>query len=207
MFVQFDTSICTSDCSDHALIVATLMGDEGAFATLVQRYQLPLYNFIRRSLKETEWANDVLQFVFLQLYVSLPRLRDNLYSGRTREPLKAWLFQVAWNRCIDERRKQRSLLFSELEENGGHDEFSWLSIIADEDPQPDVIVEQQEMRMLLCKAIRHLPPHFRSVVILRYTQELSFGEIGRILNMPENTAKTYFQRARPLLRSALQQFI
>ncbi|GCE05830.1 RNA polymerase sigma factor [Dictyobacter aurantiacus] len=207
MSVQFDTSSCISDCSDHALIVATLRGDDGAFTTLVQRYQLPLYNFIRRSLKEAEWSNDVLQFVFLQLYVSLPRLRDNLYSERTREPLKAWLFQVAWNRCIDERRKQRSLLFCELEESGGHDDFSWLDTIPDEDPLPEVVVEQQEMRRLLRKAICHLPPHFRSIVMLRYTQELSFGEIARLLNMPENTAKTYFQRARPLLRSALQQIL
>lgn len=207
MFVQFDTSRCASDCSDQALIAATLRGDEGAFATLIQRYQLPLYNFIRRSLKETEWANDVLQFVFLQLYISLPRLRDNLYFDRSREPLKAWLFQVAWNRCIDERRKQRSLLFSELDDSVGHDEFSWLNTIPDEDPLPDAVVEQYEMRMLLHKAIRHLPPHFRSIVMLRYTQELSFSEIGRRLNIPENTAKTYFQRARPLLRSALQQVL
>ncbi|GCE19898.1 RNA polymerase sigma factor [Dictyobacter kobayashii] len=207
MFVQFDTSICATDCSDHALIVATLAGDECAFPTLVQRYQLPLYNFIQRSLRETEWANDVLQFVFLQLYTSLPRLRDTLYSEHTNAPLKAWLFQVAWNRCIDERRKQRSLLFSELEENDERDEFSFISIIPDGDPQPDIIAEQQELRVVLRKAIRHLPSHFRSVVMLRYTQELSFGEIGRLLNMPENTAKTYFQRARPLLRSALQRAI
>jgi RNA polymerase sigma-70 factor (ECF subfamily) len=48
-----------------------------------------------------------------------------------------------------------------------------------------------------------LPPKFRSVVLLRYAGQLSFSEIGKTLSMPEATAKTYFQRARPLLRAAL----
>jgi RNA polymerase sigma-70 factor (ECF subfamily) len=48
-----------------------------------------------------------------------------------------------------------------------------------------------------------LPPKFRSVVLLRYTSQLSFSEIGKVLNMPEATAKTYFQRARPLLRASM----
>ena len=48
-----------------------------------------------------------------------------------------------------------------------------------------------------------LPPRYRSVVFLRYASQLSFSDIGRALNMPEATAKTYFQRAKPLLRAAL----
>jgi DNA-directed RNA polymerase specialized sigma24 family protein len=48
-----------------------------------------------------------------------------------------------------------------------------------------------------------LPLKFRMVVLLRYTGQLSFGEIGQALDMPEATAKTYFQRAKPLLRAAL----
>jgi RNA polymerase sigma factor (sigma-70 family) len=65
------------------------------------------------------------------------------------------------------------------------------------------VAEYHDLQKSLQQAIQSLPPKFRSVVQLRYTKELSFGEIGRLLNMPENTAKTYFQRARPLLRAAL----
>ncbi|GCE27383.1 hypothetical protein KDA_28670 [Dictyobacter alpinus] len=203
MFMQYDTSYAGSELSDRALITEALTGNEQAFAVLVQRYQLPLYKFIRQTLKETEWASDVLQFVFLQLYTSLPKLQHTLYKDRAGNSLKAWLFQVAWNRCIDERRKQQPLPFSVLEMNDSGDEFSLISILPDHDPLPETIVEQHELRTQLRRAIRVLPPRFRSVVMLRYTQELSFGEIGRILDMPENTAKTYFQRARPLLREAL----
>jgi RNA polymerase sigma factor (sigma-70 family) len=207
MFVQHDTTIVASVCSDNALIVQTLSGDEYAFTTLVQRYHLPLSNFIQRLLKEPEWTSDVLQFVLLQLYLSLPKLQNTLYSAHTNMPLKSWLFQVAWNRCIDELRKQRSLPFSELEANCDDEEFSIVNIIPDHDPLPDVIAEQHELQITLQQAIHRLPPHFRSIVLLRYTRELSFGEIGRVLNIPENTAKTYFQRARPLLRESLLQCI
>lgn len=205
MFVQNDTTAVASVRSDNALIVQTLAGDERAFTILVQRYQLPLYHFIQSLLKEPEWTSDVLQFVFLQLYLSLSKLQNTLSSTHTRLPLKSWLFQVAWNRCIDELRKQRCLPFSELEASCDDAEFSLINVIPDHDPLPDVIAEQHELQMTLHQAIHRLPRQFRLIVLLRYTQELSFGEIGRALNIPENTAKTYFQRARPLLRESLLQ--
>ena len=59
------------------------------------------------------------------------------------------------------------------------------------------------MQDMLLKAIRALPPKFRAVVLLRYASELSYAEIGRMLQMPEATAKTYFQRAKPLLKVGL----
>ncbi len=75
--------------------------------------------------------------------------------------------------------------------------------IPDRGPQPDEEAERHDLQCTLYQAIQTLPPKFRAVVFLRYTRELSFVEIGRILDMPENTAKTYFQRARPLLRTVL----
>jgi RNA polymerase sigma-70 factor (ECF subfamily) len=70
-------------------------------------------------------------------------------------------------------------------------------------PLPEEIAERRDLQQSLQRAIQGLPPKFRSVVLLRYAGQLSFSEIGKTLNMPEATAKTYFQRARPLLRAAL----
>ncbi len=203
MYVQEYAALRPTELSDSALIAQTLTGDDRAFECLVYRYQAPLYNFIGRCLKDYEQALDVLQFVFLQLYVSLPKLHMNLSSSRTRTPLKSWLFQVAWNRCMDELRKQRPLLFSELEVFEEDEELSLVNVIPDARPLPDEVAEHHDLQYILWRAIQNLPPKFRSVVFLRYSRELSFVEIGRILNMPENTAKTYFQRARPLLRAEL----
>jgi RNA polymerase sigma-70 factor (ECF subfamily) len=57
----------------------------------------------------------------------------------------------------------------------------------------------------LNRAIRMLPARYRDIVLLRYVAQLSFAEIGRTLHIPESTAKTYFQRAKPLLRISLSE--
>ncbi|HZR43332.1 MAG TPA: sigma-70 family RNA polymerase sigma factor [Ktedonobacteraceae bacterium] len=192
-----------AELPDSALLEMVLAGDDCAFECLVRRYHAPLYNFIGRCLSDYELARDVLQFVFLQLYVSVPKLHNSLSSLRTKVPLKAWLFQVAWNRCMDELRKKRPVLFCELEVADQDEELTLINVIPDPYPLPEEVAEYHDLQGMLKHAIQTLPPKFRSVVFLRYTEELSFVEIGRILNMPENTAKTYFQRARPLLRAAL----
>ena len=90
-----------------------------------------------RSLGDYEQAGDVLQFVFMQLYISLPKLSMNLSTKNTATPLKSWLFQVAWNRCMDELRRQRPLFFSELEISDEADEgISFLNVIPDTCPSP-----------------------------------------------------------------------
>ncbi len=203
MLLQNTKHFQYSELTDRALITQTLAGNDRAFEALVQRYRLPLYNFIGRCLKDYELARDVLQFVFMQLYVALPKLEQSLHSTRTQTPLKSWLFQVAWNRCMDELRRKRSIPFSELDLTDEEEETTVVNSIPDTHPLPEEIVERHELQRTLTHAIQKLPPSLRPVVFLRYTQQLSFVEIGRILHMPENTAKTYFQRARPILRSQL----
>jgi RNA polymerase sigma-70 factor (ECF subfamily) len=184
------------EISDGVLVQQTLAGDQHAFEMLVRRYNVPLFNFICHCLGDYDQACDVLQQVFLQLYISMPTLR-------TGEPLKAWLFQVARNRCLDELRRKRAIHFSELESANDEDDLSPLAIMPDTQPLPEEIAEHRDLQQTLQRAIQGLPPKFRSVVLLRYAGQLSFSEIGKTLNMPEATAKTYFQRARPLLRAAL----
>jgi len=186
-----------SEISDGILAQQTLAGDQQAFETLIKRYQASLYNFIYRFLSDYDQACDVLQQVFLQLYLSLSTLH-------TDRPLKAWLFQVARNRCLDELRRKHAIHFSELESANDEDDLSPLDALPDKSPLPEELAEHADLQELLQRAIRALPPKFRAVVLLRYASQLSFCEIGQVLNMPEATAKTYFQRAKPLLRATLK---
>ncbi len=181
---------------DSVLAQHYLAGDQQAFEVLVQRYSRPLFTFICRFLGEYDAASDILQQVMLQLYLSLPKLR-------TGEPLKAWLYQVARNRCLDELRRKRAMHFSELEKEIDEEEQSLVEIMQDRSPLPEEVVERRDVQEILLKAIRALPPKFRAVVLLRYAAQLSYAEIGRVLHMPEATAKTYFQRAKPLLKVGL----
>jgi RNA polymerase sigma factor (sigma-70 family) len=184
------------DITDGVLAQQTFAGDQYAFESLVQRYSTPLFNFIYRFLGDYDQACDILQHVIIQLHGSLPSLR-------TDKPLKAWLFQVARNRCLDELRRKHAIHFSELEATNDDDELSLLASIPDTSPLPEELAEQNDLQRRLQEAIQTLPIKFRAVVLLRYASQLSFSEIGQALNMPEATAKTYFQRAKPLLRSVL----
>src|SRR5581483_1464118 len=186
------------DMSDALLAEMTLDGDQEAFEILVRRYSPSLFNFICRFLGEYDQACDVLQQVFLRFYSSLPKLG-------TGDPFKPWLFQVARNCCVDElRRRRRSAIhFSQLEMENGDGEVSYLNEIPDPGPLPEEVMERHVLQQQLQTAIQSLPPKFRAVVVLRYAAQLSFSEIGRTLSMPEATAKTYFHRAKVLLRKVL----
>ena len=197
MEIQERTRTPRPGMTDSVLAQRYLAGDQQAFEVLVNRYSGPLFTFIRRFLGgEYDAACDILQQVMLQLYISLPKLR-------TGEPLKAWLYQVARNRCLDELRRKRAIHFSELEKGTDEEEQSLLETMQDLSPLPEEVVERRDVQDTLLKAIRALPPKFRAVVLLRYAAQLSYAEIGRVLHMPEATAKTYFQRVKPLLRNVL----
>lgn len=191
--------VSVADVSDAVLAQQWLTGDQRAFEQLVQRYSTPLFNFICRFLGDYDQACDILQQVFIQLHTSLPSLR-------TDKPLKSWLFQVARNRCLDELRRKHAIHFSELEIVNDENEVSLLSAIPDVGPLPEELAERSDLQERLQAAIQTLPVKFRSVVLLRYASQFSFCEIGQALNMPEATAKTYFQRAKPLLRAALMGY-
>jgi RNA polymerase sigma factor (sigma-70 family) len=182
--------------TDALLAKQVLDGDQEAFEFLVQRYEAPLFNFICRFLGDYDQACDVLQMVFIRLYTSLPKLD-------TGQPLRPWLFQVAQNCCVDElRRKHRYVVhLSQLENSEG--ELAGLCDLPDPGSLPEEVVERRDIQAQLQAAIEELPPKFRSVVILRYSSQMSFVEIAQVLSIPEGTAKTYFHRAKALLRKAI----
>lgn len=180
---------------DGQLACLTLEGDERAFEALVTRYSAPLFHFIHHLLGDYDGASDVLQQVMLRLYSSLPTLHQE-------KSFKAWLFRVAHNRTIDELRSRHCLHFSEIEPADA--EETELMIIPDTRPLPQEILEHHELQRILRGAIGQLPVHYRDIVLLRYLLQLTFPEISAIVAMPEATVKTYFHRAKPLLRAALR---
>ncbi len=196
MHTQEHQQIPPLNRTDAVLAKQVLDGDKEAFEFLVRRYEAPLFNFICRFLGDYDQACDVLQLVFIRLYTSLPTLR-------TEEPLKLWLFQVAWKCCVDKLRLKYPCAdhFSQLENSEGE----WAGLCDPPDPGslPEDVGERRDLQAQLQAALETLPPTFRSVVILRYTSQMSFVEIGQVLSMPEAKAVTSFHRAKALLRKAL----
>jgi RNA polymerase sigma factor (sigma-70 family) len=187
---------------DHALIsderLAALAGagDAAAFETLVGRYSRPLFNFAYRLLGDYDQASDIAQDTLVRLYGVLPTRQSDL-------PLRPLVYRIARNRAIDLIRERRTLPFSDLARPDDADE-SPVDLVPDPTPLPDDLVERADLQRILGEAIAGLPDRYRPIVALRYTTDLTFAEIAAALDLPENTAKTFFQRAKALLRQSLQ---
>lgn len=178
-----------------------LAGDQDAFVYFVQCYSTPLYSYMCRVLNDTEAAADMVQDVFIRLYTYLPQMN-------VEKPFKPWLFQVAHNCCMDELRRQKRQKAQPFSTFVTKDEEIIIPSILDiEDSRENIeeIYARHDMQSTLQRIIIQLPLKTRAVVMLRYTSNMTFSQIGQILHMPEQTAKTYFNRARKVLQRALIQ--
>ncbi len=119
---------------DSVLVQQALKGDQGAFEALVSRYKKPLLGLIHHYVGEYHEAEDILQQVWLQLYLSLANLRPSVQ-------IKPWLLIVARNRSLDLLRHklgraQRLLFFCKVEARSEEDEVNLLEVIPDMGPVP-----------------------------------------------------------------------
>jgi RNA polymerase sigma-70 factor, ECF subfamily len=184
------------ETSDNVLFQQALAGDQEAFEALISRYQRSLFRLIYRYVGEYNEAHDVLQQVWLQLFLSLPTLDSNVH-------MKPWLFTVARNRSIDVLRRRRLLSFSEVETGNEEGEVTFLDTIPDTSSTPEELVEQRDLQRAIQRAIQTLPCTYRTVVLLYYREHMNYAEIGQVLKMPVSTVKARFHRAKPFLRDFL----
>lgn len=182
--------------ADEELAQLAAQGDFDAFEELARRYSSPLFKFASGMVHNQEDAAEILQQTLIQAHRALPRRNPDA-------SFRSWLFTIARHKCVDHSRKRRWLTFSDL--TGRDEKSTLLEQITDPAPLPEEIIEQQATRQLLKEAIAALPERYRAVIALRYTADLTFGEIGQVLQIPENSAKTYFQRAKGLLREYLTE--
>jgi len=182
--------------TDEQLAVSYTDGVDGCFDELVRRYGGPLYAFALRMVGKPEDADDLVQDVFVQLLKSLPTARPGM-------PLRPWVYVIARNKCLDHLKRKKALAFSSLATDEGGEGIE--ERLEDAEPLPEELAERADLRELLQAAIATLPPRYRAVVALRYSTDLTFAEIGAVLELPENTVKTHFQRAKGMLRGALRE--
>ena len=167
--------------------------DELAFKQLVVRYQQPLYQFIWRYVGHHDEAADLSQKCFVQLF-----LKADQFQGRSS--LKTWLYQIAVNLCKSHfRANDRSRL--EYGEVLDHEQKNDESDI----PLEEHVVNAQEQQ-LLKQAISRLPEVQRLTLTLRLYQDVTYVEIGQILDCPVGTAKANYHLAVKSLRKLLNEY-
>ena len=168
---------------DASLARAARSGDLEAFAMLVRRHQQRAYAIARAIVLAHEDAEDAVQDAFLHIHHALPRF-DSTY------PFGAWLARIVANAALDLVRRRRVRATEELPATVA---------LPFRDPG-----EAAELRERLGRALETLPPRQRAVLVLHDVEGYRHSEIGRMLGMPEGTARSDLHHARATMRGALR---
>lgn len=172
-----------------------LKGDQNAFEEIVTLFQHRLYQVCYRMLGNAQEAEDISQEAFVRAYI-------NIHTFDQKRKFSTWIFRIATNLCIDRIRKKKPDYY--LDANvPGTDGLNMYSQIAATDELPEDEVERMELQQRIHYEIGRLPDKYRSVIILRYIEELPLQEIGDILELPLGTVKTRVHRGREVLRKQM----
>lgn len=193
----------TEDHSDEELLRRFNEGDAEAFAELVGRYQRPLYNFILRSVRRQERADELLQDVFMKV---VQRSQD--FKGNSK--FSTWLYTIARNLCIDHSRKMVFRRHVSLDAPGrsatSEEGPTLLERTAAEGAGPDRAMLQADLRTKIVDAVEELPEEQKDVFLMRQVQGLAFKDIADIVGVPENTVKSRMRYALERLQRALADY-
>ena len=180
--------------TDEQLIARFQSGDERAYIELVNRYRDRLINFVYPFLGDFEQAEDVVQETMLKLY-------EKKHYYREIAKFSTWIYTIARNLANTELRKKKRR------------KTTYISRMTKDDRQYDIPAVQADLNQNLQNefirdrihaAIKELPEHFKTVIILRDIQELSYDDISNIVGVPLGTVKSRINRARLQLQAELQ---
>lgn len=186
------------DLSDEELVARARKGDRPAFAHLVDRHRVSVFNLTFRIVGNREDAEEAAQDVFVRAYRSLDRFRGDARFA-------TWLYRIAVNVSLSSaRRSRRDLSTSSLSEpEDGDDGLSMQ--IPDTSANPAERFEQAEFREQVRSLVSALPPIYSAVISMYHIQSLSYDEISEALELPIGTVKARLFRARAALRNLVSR--
>ncbi len=184
--------------SDEAALVAELRaGSEQAFAYLLGVYQNPFFDLVYHIVENPADAADVLQDVFVKVFKGIRQF----HGGSS---LKTWIYRIAVHEASNHRRgwvrRHRREPVS-LDETCAGPTAHVPAVSGGETPYE--ALEQAERHDLVKRALASLAQPYRTVVVLREIEGLSYEEISQVLDVAEGTVKSRLVRGRELLRRKL----
>jgi RNA polymerase sigma-70 factor, ECF subfamily len=181
--------------TDNELIELYKNGNDEAFKKIIEKYSSSIYNFVAHIVgKDT--TPDIVQEVFIKTWKNINRFNIS------KAGFKTWIFTITKNATTDFLRRRKQLNFSDIEENTNDYDFS--ENIADENLLPDQALQKLQDSMFLNDLLEKLTLEYKTVLILHYQEEMTFDEIGKILNKSTNTIKSHHRRAILKLRSMIK---
>ena len=172
--------------------------DPGLLDRLIVRYQHRLLRYLLFLTGNREMAEDLFQEVWMRVLT-----RGGQFNGKAR--FETWLFTIARNLVIDQRRKRTMSSLDELFEAGGEDDRPLAFEVADHGPGPFDRVANVEDREQIAAALLELDTLYREVLVLRFHEDLSLEEIAKVTRAPLSTVKSRLYRGMASIKPYLEQ--
>ena len=180
-----EAGLCTyAETDDRALVRQTLGGNRSAFGALVGRYQKPLFNTALRMTGNGEEAKDITQTAFVKAY-------EKLETFKSDYRFFSWLYRILINEalnCLRARDRYREIT----------------PVTPSPGPNPEEAYERSQTCDQVQKALLHLTVDYRTAILLRYYEDMSYQEMSYVLHIPEKTVKSRLYKARRKLADLLQ---
>jgi RNA polymerase sigma factor (sigma-70 family) len=173
---------------DAELIRSAQEGDRDSLVRLLELIEPSVYRTAYYVLGNEHDALDASQEALIRIYTKITTYQE-------KAKFSTWVQRIVTNVCIDKFRKKKETVSIDQYELTLRD----LQNVEQEVVKSGVAAEVRE-------AINQLSEHQRTVITLRYLQDLSYGEIAEVMNMPLNTVKSYLYRARQQLQELLKEY-
>jgi RNA polymerase sigma-70 factor, ECF subfamily len=170
---------------EQRLITRAVCGEPSAFSELYLKHHGSVFRYAYSLVGHREEAEDVAAETFLRAWKAIGRFDDRGYS------ILSWLLKIAHNHVIRNRRHVRPM---------NVDDFKDVLVDDDLNQSPELLAELQSSSYTLRRAILALPIHQRQLVVLRFLNELSYEEVGRIIGKSNGAVRVMQHRALRALK-------
>jgi len=186
--VEITSAQAEANHEEEVIVTRVLAGETEAFAELIDRYKVAVYNLCARMLHDPTEAEDAAQEVFVRAFTQL-------HSYQPGRRFSTWILSIASHYCIDLLRRRKPIV-----------DLDTIAFWKQSDqPEPEERALTGETRDEVRELLGKLPEKYRGVTVLRYWQDLSYEEISEATGLSVATVKTRLFRARELLAKELEK--
>src|SRR5271169_4406158 len=188
---------------ESAVIAELKAGSEDAYAWLIGEFHQPIYGLIYRLLNDPSDAADTTQEVFLKVFRGMKH-----FHGESS--LKTWIYRIALHEASNRRRWwfRHKAQETPIDPNEGGDlEFPTETRLVDRGESPFEQFAHGEVQAVVAEALTHVPEPYRTTLILRDLEEMSYDEIAEVLQISLGTVKSRITRGRDALRKKLAAYV
>jgi RNA polymerase sigma-70 factor (ECF subfamily) len=172
------------------LMARCALRDQRAFADLYRQTSAKLYGVAIRILRRNDWAEEVLQESFVNIWNHIVE-----YSAARSAPM-TWMTAIVRNRCLDWLRRPNL-------ERGDEDYDLLVEAMPDNAVGPDIALGHSRDALALAECLKQLSGNQRQTIMLAYAHGLSHGELAEHLKQPLGTVKTWIRRGLERLRGCM----